>query len=189
MGIMNNALTKATSDISDNWTSLTAQLQDVRSLGQCGCLMVAGQRLLVHGGEACYLDEPGMLSDWLNLPSGHGPSVNSFERLMPDSNEMQEVIQRGRPLDELLWMTAWLHSDGELLSGCRRDDVVSFQRWPNLSRLPHLASTHRIVALLTQRPSSIVLASRLLKIPESEVAQVYSAGQRAGYAAPINRQV
>lgn len=191
---MNNTLSKAVLATTDVWALLATQLQEIRALGQCGCLVVGGQRLRIHGGEARYLDESGVVSGWLNALSNSLNLAESFklvefERLMPDSSEMVRVVQKGRSLDELLWITAWLHSDGQLLSGCRRDDVVSFHRWPNLSRLPHLASTHRIVALLTQRPSSIVLASRLLKIPEDEIAQVYCAGQRAGYAAPINRQV
>ncbi|MBM96985.1 MAG: hypothetical protein CMI09_14200 [Oceanospirillaceae bacterium] len=185
---MSNALTTAAT-AADGWTICSNRLKDIRDLGQCGYLNLNGRRLLIHGGEQRFLDETGSLvkqlqstTDWIDL-------TGEFQRLMPDSKEMQHTVRNGRPLDELMWACAWKQFDGELLDGCRRDDVVSFNRWPNLSRLPHQGSTHRIVALLTQRPSSIVLASRLLRVPEADIAQVYCAAQRAGYAAPINRTV
>ncbi len=186
---MSNALTRDVTDTTDDWTSIINQLQSILALGQCGFLTIDGQRLLIHGGEQRYLDESGVLVGWKTASVNQVPLITSFERLMPVSNDMIRASQSGRPLDELLWTCAW-HQFGDKWSDrCRRDDVVSFHRWPNLSRLPHTASTHRIVALLTQRPSSIVLAARLLKVSEADVARVYCAGQKAGYAEPINRKV
>lgn len=172
----------------DGWTRCSSYLEEIRNLAQCGIFNLHGHRVLIHGGEQRYLDEGGTLFQ-LHHVLDNQMVIGEFERVMPDGKDMQHTVRNGRPLDELIWSCAWHQSAGELLDGCRRDDVVSFTRWPNLSRIPHKGTTHRIVALLTQRPSSIVLASRLLHVDEADVAQVYSAGKRAGYAAPINRQV
>jgi len=97
-------------------------------------------------------------------------------------------IKRGRPIDELFW-TLGYYTQSEALSGlCRRDDVVKVNRWPNLTRLPHQNSFHRIAALLTTRPTSIVLASKLLSLPETEVSQFYQAAACASYTTVINRK-
>lgn len=93
-----------------------------------------------------------------------------------------------RPVEELLWTIAFHQSGGQLLKQCKRQDVVHFSHWPNLSRLPKTANTVRICALLTRRATSIVLASRILKISEEEVFQIYSAAYYSGISHVLNRQ-
>lgn len=151
---------------------------------QCIHLQWAERNIYIRGDTRQFLCECPMPQ--LQTSAFHTGSVNLLDSA---EDVMREVRERGRPLDELLWTLGWHRSGGELLEQCRRNDVVLFSRWPNLSRLPVSASTHRIVALFTARPSSVVLASRLLGVSEDEVAQVYSAGMTAGYAAPINRTI
>lgn len=104
-----------------------------------------------------------------------------------NDSRLLTVVSSGRPLQELLWSCAFYASGGELLPGCRRDDVIRLQRWPNFSRLPRTANSLRIAALLTSRSTSVVLASRILHIDESELYQFYSAAQSAGYCKAVNR--
>jgi len=93
----------------------------------------------------------------------------------------------GRNIDELMWQAAFYASGGRLMEGCYRDDVVELDFWPNLTRLPMTENTPRIVALLHRHPTSITLASRLLKVEMPEMYQFYSAARSAGFARAVNR--
>jgi hypothetical protein len=92
-----------------------------------------------------------------------------------------------RPIEELFWAVAFHQSGGNLLRHCQRQDVVLFRRWPNLTRVPQTANTSRICALLTRRATSIVLASKILKISEEEIFRVYSAAYYSGISHTVNR--
>jgi hypothetical protein len=94
----------------------------------------------------------------------------------------------GRNIDELMWQAAFFASEGRLMKGCFRDDVVQLRHWPNLSRLPRTPNSIRISAFLTRYPTSITLASRLLKIDSAELYQFYSAARCAGIAHALNRK-
>lgn len=94
----------------------------------------------------------------------------------------------GRNLDELLWEAAFHASEGRLMKGCYRDDVVELPHWPNLTRISTTANTVRLCALLTRHPTSIILAGRLLKVEGGELYRFYSAARCAGIAHPVNRQ-
>lgn len=93
----------------------------------------------------------------------------------------------GRNIDELMWQATFYASEGRMIEGCYRDDVVELDLWPNLSRLPHTPSAMRIAALLSRHPTSITFATRLLKVEASEMYQFYSAARVAGFARAINR--
>ncbi len=93
----------------------------------------------------------------------------------------------GRGVEELMWKAAYHASAGRLMKGCYRDDVVKLESWPNITRLPHVTSDIRIAALLYHYPTSVSLASRLLKIDLGLVSQFYSAARAAGLAIAINR--
>lgn len=119
-------------------------------------------------------------AEWLANPANDTDSI-ACSKSKPASDDNQ------RPIDELLWTLGYYSFNGNLSFGCRRDDVVQLQRWPNFTRLPHDSSFHRISALLTARPTSIVLAAKLLGITEEEVYRFYNAARYAGYIKAINR--
>lgn len=93
----------------------------------------------------------------------------------------------GRNIDELMWMAGFYASDGRLLEGCFRDDVVELMHWPNLTRLPSTANTMRIASLLSRHPTSITLAQKFLGVSFNELYQFYSAARCAGLARAVNR--
>ena len=93
----------------------------------------------------------------------------------------------GRNLNELLWNAAFHASQGRLVEGRSRYDVVQFQHWPNLTRLPSTPNAARICALLTRHPTTIMLLHRMLGIEKEEIYLIYSAAYCAGIASPINR--
>jgi hypothetical protein len=95
----------------------------------------------------------------------------------------------GRNIDELMWMAGFHASGGRLMKDCSNYDVVQMRHWPNLSRVPHTPNCMRIVAMLTQHPTSIAVAYRLLKIEAKELYQVYSAARCAGLARVVNGAV
>ena len=121
-------------------------------------------------------------SDWLARPANDTHSSISCT----PTHQHNDVGHR--PIDELMWTLGYYSSHDTLIHGCRRDDVISLTRWPNYTRLPHNPYFHRISALLTARPTSVVLASRLLNIPEQEIYRFYNAAQSAGYIKAVNRQ-
>lgn len=95
---------------------------------------------------------------------------------------------KGRNIDELQWRAALYASQGRLMKGCGRDDVVLLKAWPNLTRIPTTPNAMRIAALLTRYPTTVSLAHRLLKIPVEEMNEFYSAAQAAGLAVAVNRK-
>lgn len=85
-------------------------------------------------------------------------------------------------LGELLWQAAFHASQGRLINDATKYDVVQFNYWPNLPRLPKTPNTARICALLTRHPTTIMLVHRKLGIDKEELYRVYSAAYCAGIA-------
>ena len=88
--------------------------------------------------------------------------------------------QSPRHIGELLWQAAFHASQGRMVEGTSKYDVVQFRQWPNLPHLPKTANTARICALLTRHPMTIMLVHRQLGIDKEEVYRVYSAAKSAG---------
>lgn len=99
----------------------------------------------------------------------------------------REEKKFGRNIDELMWHAAFHASQGRLMEGCCRDDVVELQYWPNLTRVPVSPNSLRIAALLSRYPTSIALAYRFLRVEPTEIYQFYSAARCAGLARALNR--
>jgi hypothetical protein len=94
----------------------------------------------------------------------------------------------GSNIDELMWCAAFHVSEGRLMEGCYRDDVVQLSVWPNLTRLPRTPNSIRLSALFTRYPTSITFAGRMLGIDRAEMFQFYSAARCAGFARALNRK-
>ncbi len=118
------------------------------------------------------------------------PAADLTAKRLGDASRNQLLGQgiRGRNIDELKWRAAYHASQGRLMKGCGRDDVVLLKSWPNLTRLPAMANGVRIAALLTRYPTTVTLAHHLLKIPVAEINQFYSAAAAAGLAIAVNRK-
>jgi len=108
--------------------------------------------------------------------------------LSDDDERVPHKNQFGRNLDELMWHAGFHASEGRLLEGSYRDDVVELAHWPNLSRLPMTPNTIRLCALFISHPTSILLAGRLLRVENEEIYQFYSAARCAGLARTLNRK-
>jgi hypothetical protein len=93
----------------------------------------------------------------------------------------------GRNIDELMWQAAYYASNGRLMKGLNSDDVVHLKHWPNLSKLPCNSNTFQMAAMLTRHPTTIIFAHRVLKVPQEEINQFYSAAYCAGLAARQKR--
>jgi len=90
-------------------------------------------------------------------------------------------------LGELLWAAAFHASQGRMVEGTSKYDVVQFRNWPNLTRLPKTQNTARICALLTRHPTTIMLVHRMLDVGKDEVYRTYCAAQSAGIASIVSR--
>ena len=118
------------------------------------------------------------------------PATGFTAKRLGDASLKQLLGQgtKGRNIDELKWQAAYHASQGRLMKGCGRDDVVLLKSWPNLTRLPAMANGVRIAALLTRHPTTVTLAHHLLKIPVTEMNEFYSAASAAGLAIAVNRK-
>jgi hypothetical protein len=93
----------------------------------------------------------------------------------------------GKNISDLLWQSAFHVSEGRLIEGCSKYDVVQLRHWPNLTRLPVTPNAARICALLTRHPTTIMLIHRVLGIDKEEVCQIYSSAYSAGIAHMVSR--
>ncbi len=155
----------------------TANQQDihleVEGLGELVMLSVRGEYFAYVGDMAAFITAPQAKTRLTILAAG--------------DHRIPESTQIGRNIDELMWQAAFYASQGRLMQGCYRDDVVELELWPNLSRLPHGPNAMRIAALLSRHPTSIFFAARLLKLEPAELYEFYSAARAAGFARAINR--
>ncbi|MDH5424914.1 MAG: hypothetical protein OEY29_07980 [Gammaproteobacteria bacterium] len=113
--------------------------------------------------------------------------ISDFKVTVLNKNDSTAGDDIGRNIDELMWIAGFHASDGRLMEGCFRDDVVELMHWPNLTRLPSTPNTMRIASLLSHHPTSITLAQRFLKVDKTEAYQFYSAARCAGLARAVNR--
>lgn len=107
--------------------------------------------------------------------------------VIEDSFRSEGTNYIGRNIDELMWAAGFYASNGRLMDGCYRDDVVEVMFWPNFTRIPSTPNAMRLAALLSSYPTSIALAHRFLRIEKEEAYQFYSAARCAGLARPVNR--
>ncbi len=98
-----------------------------------------------------------------------------------------EKPQSPRHISELLWQAAFHASQGRMIEGASKYDVIQFRHWPNLPHLPKTANTARICALLTRHPMTIMLVHRQLGIDREEVYRVYSAAHSAGLTSMVSQ--
>ncbi|GAA5525483.1 hypothetical protein Maes01_02053 [Microbulbifer aestuariivivens] len=140
--------------------------------------------LTFSGSSRRFLADTQDLADFLRQP----PQRVQVSVLSSKTDLLAEN-PAARDAEELLWQAAFYGSNGRLLQGCHWSDVVQLKRWPNLTRLPTTSNAFRILAIFYQHPTSVYLASRLLKIPAAEVYQVYSAAHAAGLTRAVNREI
>ncbi len=110
------------------------------------------------------------------------------KKLAESPSKLAEPGLYRRNLDELMWEATLAVANGRLVKGCKPDDVVLLKFWPNLTRISVTPNSVRIAALLTRYPSTVSLAYRLLKIPQAEMNEFYSAARCAGLAIAVNRR-
>lgn len=103
--------------------------------------------------------------------------------------ELFPPVVIARRMEDLLWEAALHASQGRLIDGLRKYDVVQFSRWPNLTRVSLTPNVMRICALLTRYPSGINLGHKFLKIEEEEMNSVCSAAKVLGIVNLLNRKI
>jgi len=141
--------------------------------------------LLPADGEYFTRMSREQLRDFCGIDAGGFVSKRLGEA---EAAQLRRSGAAGRNIDELLWHAALYASDGRLMKGCRRDDVVLLKTWPNLTRIDATPNAVRIAALLTRYPTTVSLAYRLLKVPQEELNSFYSAAHAAGWALAVNRK-
>jgi hypothetical protein len=115
------------------------------------------------------------------------PAQNFKVTVLTEKESDNYPDDTGRNIDELMWYAGFYASNGRLMDGCFRDDVVQLMHWPNLTRLPSTPNTMRLASLLSNCPTSITLAYRYLRIDKKEAYQFYSAAKCAGLIRAVNR--
>jgi hypothetical protein len=110
-----------------------------------------------------------------------------FESESVDKTTLPYISGTGKSINHLLWQAAFHVSQGRLIEGCSKYDVVQLRHWPNLPRLPVTPNAARICALLTRHPTTVMLIHRVLGIDKEEVYQIYSSAYSAGLGQLISR--
>jgi len=124
------------------------------------------------------------IPDWAEFFSA---PATQFEITPLGASAAPQAPAYGRNISELLWQAAFHASQGRLVEGTSKYDVVQFRNWPNLSRLSKTGNTARICALLTRHATTIMLVHRQLDVDREEVYRVYSAAHAAGIATLVSR--
>lgn len=168
---------------------ITLRVRDLIERGQIAMIGLGDRRALVIRADTGLYFDPDNMAVHLaaHLPAGscHWQLLDRKDQLLQDYTD-----EFGRPLDELLWMLAWSGYSSQnscLTYGARRDDVIQLLRWPNLTRLPHNHTSHRLAALFSARATSVALAGKILGVDEAEVLRFYTAAWHAGLLRRINR--
>lgn len=146
--------------------------------------LASGEEVLVSGKHKRFCDLSGAGIDALSVLACS--SEVTLRPLADDEARTQKLQQHGKPLHDLLWSLSFLAGNSDLPNGYRDDDVISIKAWPNLTRLPGTPNIHRILALLTARPTSVRLARRILSVGEQEMHRAVSAAIHAGLAFSVN---
>jgi len=126
-------------------------------------------------------------ADVENMEAFSTSSAAAFEITTLDISTLASIPYSGKDIRDLLWQLAFYIYEESLIEGCSENDVIQFNRWPNLTRLPVTPNTARISALLTRHPTSITLVRRVLGIDKSEVNRVISAAYSAGIINTVSR--
>jgi len=126
-------------------------------------------------------------ADIVNMEVFSTSSAAGFEITILDNSALVSIPHSGKDIRDLLWQLAFYTYEESLIEGCSENDVIQFNRWPNLTRLPITPNTARISALLTRHPTSITLVRRVLGIDKSEVNRVISAAFSAGIINTVSR--
>lgn len=160
------------------------------------CLLGAFRQALKQAGAAC-LEIPDQGCIWLDPASAvyraEVDSPASFfsmpaSALRASDRRPPDGAARARPVDELLYQSAWFGPPGALLDECQPYDVIQLRHWPNFTRLPHTRHVMPLSSLLSRRPTSLSFAYRMLRIPEADALRFYSAVTAAGYVRVISSQ-
>lgn len=144
------------------------------------CLEIRAQgRIWIEADAASYRSEIESPSAFFSAPA----SALSIADGQPASPDLP-----ARPVDELLYQSAWFGPAGALLDECQPFDVIQLRHWPNFTRLPHTRHVLPLTSLLSRRPTSLSFAYRMLRIPEVDALRFYSAVTAAGYVRVISSQ-
>lgn len=142
---------------------------------------------LLGNGELVVLPEFGeYYTNVQDMPEFCRAPAAQFElSVIGDSDRTHASGARGH-IKDLLWQAAFHASQGCLVEGSSKYDVVQFCHWPNLTRLSVTPNAARICALLTRHPTTIMLVHRVLGIEKEEVFQIYAAARSAGISKTIS---
>jgi hypothetical protein len=176
------------SQLLDADTHLAERIVELVSGQQIAVLITASGRIVIRGDIRRFYDGSGIAG---RLQESLVREKCQWVRVDEQDDCLAECLPHtGRPLEELLWTLAFSEFSERkscLNNGCRRDDVVRLNHWPNLTRVPFGINSHRLAALFSARPTSIALAGKILGVDESEVLQFYNAAWYAGLVTRVNR--
>lgn len=170
-------------------SDLVQLIQELQDTQQCGALRIGhGSVVVIDGKDACFYDPDGIASELCaKTQKGECGFID-----LSETRKVQWVLDRKpspRPLEELLWTigyTGYRPTSCCTNKGCRVEDVIQLKRWPNLTRLPSSSNTIRLASLFSMRPTSIFLASKILKVETEEVMRFYNAACYSGLAIRMN---
>lgn len=153
-------------------------------------------RQSIEGTDPVLLKVPDHGHVWIDpvrkLFKSHIRSEEGFFTARPEALIMQADSASpdggARALDELLYRAGWFASDSALIDECHPYDIIEMRQWPNFTRLPHAQSLFALASLLARRPSSMSIAYRKLRVPQTEALRFFNAVVAAGYVRVVSSQ-
>lgn len=178
---LSNTVTEAVPTTFAPANHLLGIVQRIVASRDNACITLPGEgEIVILPGRNEYRSKVRDLAVFCRAPAAHFQVSVVSEAAMTDSRAP------ARGIKDLLWMAAFHASQGLLVEGCSKYDVVQFRHWPNLTRLPATQNAARICALLTRHPTTVMLVHHILDIEKEEVHQIYSAACSAGMAHRIS---
>lgn len=118
--------------------------------------------------------------------AGFFQSPKSSFSVVEVKDKFPPSINLGR-MEDLLWEATLHASQGRLVEGLYKYDVVQFTRWPNLTRVPLTPNVMRVCALFTRFPTGTYLAHAVLQAEPAEIYSICSAAKVIGIVKQVNK--
>ena len=92
-------------------------------------------------------------------------------------------------IDELTWTAAYHASQGRLMRGCNKTDVLFLKYWPNLTSVPKTNDDISMCALFSRHPTSMHVAKKMLDVSQQDLNRFFSSARASGLSAISNKSL
>lgn len=181
-GYLQSALTKAIDLAKKKNSAVQVSINLREEWKRVITILPESKKILVSVNDTWLENACTMPIYMLSLKVQHYTS-NDTEKLEADAKNKNA----GLSYDVFLWKIAIWTSQGRAPKGVDLNKPVYLRHWPNITRLVTIPHTMRIVTLLIDKPQTLPLISRVLRVPHTHVFSIFSAAYAIGIADTASR--